>query len=98
MKALALSFMVLVLAGQPAAGAESSKRIQNLEAEIKVLQQATSAQGEKIQSLESRVGSPEMRALTSRPGDADTDGKNGGGQASGKVNRGENDFSSRYTD
>ncbi|MHB8788294.1 MAG: hypothetical protein ACYDBT_00280 [Desulfobulbaceae bacterium] len=98
MKALVLSIMVLVLTGQPVAGAESSKRIQNLEDEINVLRQATSAQGEKIQSLESRVGSREVQSLTKEPGDSDADGKDGAGQASGNVNRGEDDFSSRYTD
>lgn len=98
MKALLLSIMVLVLTGQPVAGAESSKRVQNLEAEINVLRQATSAQGEKIQSLESRVGSGEVQSLTKQPGDSDADGKNSVGQASGSLNRGEKGFSSRYTD
>lgn len=98
MKTLVLSIIVLVLTGQPVAGAESAKRIQNLEAEINVLRQATSAHGEKIQSLEGRVGSPEMQSLKKQPGDSDGDGKNGAGQTPGKVHRGEKDFSSRYTD
>ena len=98
MKALVLSIMVLVLVCQPVAGAESSKRIQNLEAEIDVLRQATSTQGEKIQSLESRVGSSEMQSLTNKPGGSEANGKNGDGQPSDSVNREENGSSSRYTD
>lgn len=98
MKALVLSIVFLVLISPPVVGAEDSKRVQNLENEIKVLEQATSEQGEKIQSLESRVGSPKMQAITNLPGDSDGDGKKGDGQASGKVKRGENGFSSRYTD
>lgn len=98
MKTLVLSIIALVLVGQPVAGAESAKRVQNLEDEINVLWQATSAHGEKIQSLESRVGSREMQSLTKQPGDSDADGKNDAGQASGNVNRGEKDFSNRYTD
>jgi hypothetical protein len=89
MKVLVLSIIVLVLTGQPVAGAESAKRVQNLEDEIKVLRQATTVQDEKIQSLESRVGSREMQSLTKQPGDSDADGKDGAGQASGNVNRGE---------
>lgn len=98
MKALVLSIMVLVMAGQPAAGAESAKRVQNLEAEIKVLRQAASTQDEKIQSLESRVGSREVQSLTNQLGDSKADGKNGDEQASGTVHRGENGSGSRYTD
>jgi peptidoglycan hydrolase CwlO-like protein len=98
MKIFVLSIALLALAGGSVAGAEPSQRIQNLEDEIKVLQQNTSRQGEQIQSLESRVGSPEVRSIKDRLNESDADGNSGDKKTSGNANRSRNGFSDRYTD
>jgi predicted nucleic acid-binding Zn-ribbon protein len=57
MKPLILFIAFLLVSGQQTAFAGDSERIRQLEDEIRTLEQASSTHGEKIQSLESRVGS-----------------------------------------
>ncbi|RJX18781.1 MAG: hypothetical protein C4563_09100 [Desulfobulbus sp.] len=98
MKIFVLGIALLALVGGAVAEAEDAQRIRNLEDEIKVLQQSTSRQGEKIQSLESRVGSPEVQSIKDQLNESDADGNNGDKKTSGNANHGRNGFSDRYTD
>ena len=72
MKPLILFIAFLLLAGQQVAFAGDSERIRQLEDEIRTLEQASSAHSEKIQSLESRVGSQASALSKGKSSSTDT--------------------------
>lgn len=96
MKTLFL-FIILLAMASPVC-AEDSERIRHLEGEINALKQATTDQGERIQSLESRVGSREATFSQEKSSNSWTDSQTDDGQVPDNSNRKQDDSNHQYTD
>lgn len=98
MKPLYLFVVLFVIFSHQIASAENSERVRQLENEINSLKQATSNQGEGIQSLESRVTSRGQVLSTGKSPSGEGDSKTDDGHDTNKSNREKEVLDRKYID